>query len=61
MNSTIPEQNKLNEEDELMSKFNELKAALLEETKGGGSMFSRDSDLIQESYSCSYLSLYGGN
>lgn len=59
MNRIVLDKLKPLEDDELMSKYMELKAEILEETRGRNSLYSEDSDLIRESISTSYLSYYG--
>lgn len=51
----------LREDEEIMAKYVELKAAILEETRGRNGIASEDMGIVVGSYSTSYLSYYGVN
>lgn len=60
MNTGDVNQKSLSEDEEIMAKYIELKAAILEETRGKNGFFPDDSNTVR-SYSTSYLSYYGAN
>ncbi len=59
MNKLDVEHLRLLEDEDMMEKYIELKAAILEETRNRNSLLSEETGYIRESYSPSYLSYYG--